>query len=140
MKGQAIAERRRRPRGAVRDGLVAAGLELARTGGPDAVPPGTAPQAVPPQYAAYMNSVHRSSPNGTATLLAALQPLEDLGLTRDEAIAAAFGHFPVAGVTTFTDDWWYPRYNQPFHLHQGTDIIPGTFSAKGWSSAHQSRR
>lgn len=31
------APRRRRPRGAVRDGLVAAGLELARTGGPDAV-------------------------------------------------------------------------------------------------------
>jgi AcrR family transcriptional regulator len=29
--------RRRRPRGAVRDGLVAAGLDLARTGGPDAV-------------------------------------------------------------------------------------------------------
>src|SRR5215471_3604613 len=32
-----IAKARRRPRGAVRDGLVAAGLELARTGGPDAV-------------------------------------------------------------------------------------------------------
>ncbi len=31
------AERQRRPRGAVRDGLVAAGLELARAGGPDAV-------------------------------------------------------------------------------------------------------
>ena len=31
------AARRRRPRGAVRDGLIAAGLELARTGGPDAV-------------------------------------------------------------------------------------------------------
>ena len=31
------ARPRRRPRGAVRDGLVAAGLELARTGGPDAV-------------------------------------------------------------------------------------------------------
>ncbi len=31
------AERRRRPRGAVRDGLIAAGLQLARTGGPDAV-------------------------------------------------------------------------------------------------------
>ena len=30
-------ERPRRPRGAVRDGLVAAGIELARTGGPDAV-------------------------------------------------------------------------------------------------------
>ena len=35
--GRSPAERRRRPRGAVRDGLVAAGLELARTGGPDAV-------------------------------------------------------------------------------------------------------
>jgi AcrR family transcriptional regulator len=34
---QAVAQRRRRARGAVRDGLVAAGLELARTGGPDAV-------------------------------------------------------------------------------------------------------
>jgi len=32
-----IAKPRRRPRGAVRDGLVAAGLELARAGGPDAV-------------------------------------------------------------------------------------------------------
>jgi AcrR family transcriptional regulator len=31
------AERRRRPRGAVREGLIAAGLALARTGGPDAV-------------------------------------------------------------------------------------------------------
>lgn len=31
------AQTRRRPRGAVRDGLVAAGVELARTGGPDAV-------------------------------------------------------------------------------------------------------
>jgi AcrR family transcriptional regulator len=32
-----ITGERRRPRGAVRDGLVAAGLELARAGGPDAV-------------------------------------------------------------------------------------------------------
>ena len=35
--GPRQAEHRRRPRGAVRDGLIAAGLELARTGGPDAV-------------------------------------------------------------------------------------------------------
>src|SRR5580692_5660841 len=32
-----VTEARRRPRGAVRDGLIAAGLELARAGGPDAV-------------------------------------------------------------------------------------------------------
>ena len=35
--GDITAAGRRRPRGAVRDGLVAAGLELARAGGPDAV-------------------------------------------------------------------------------------------------------
>jgi AcrR family transcriptional regulator len=35
--GEITETRRRRPRGAVRDGLVAAGLELARAGGPDAV-------------------------------------------------------------------------------------------------------
>jgi len=32
-----ITKAQRRPRGAVRDGLIAAGLELARTGGPDAI-------------------------------------------------------------------------------------------------------
>src|SRR5215470_10841547 len=35
--GEVTAARRRRPRGSVRDGLIAAGLELARAGGPDAV-------------------------------------------------------------------------------------------------------
>src|SRR5712675_101821 len=35
--GEITRARRRRPHGAVRDGLVAAGLELARAGGPDAV-------------------------------------------------------------------------------------------------------
>jgi AcrR family transcriptional regulator len=35
--GEMTEASRRRPRGAVRDGLVAAGLELARTGGPGAV-------------------------------------------------------------------------------------------------------
>jgi AcrR family transcriptional regulator len=36
-RGGSAPSTRRRPRGAVREGLVAAGLELARTGGPDAV-------------------------------------------------------------------------------------------------------
>jgi AcrR family transcriptional regulator len=35
--GETTRARPRRPRGAVRDGLIAAGLELARSGGPDAV-------------------------------------------------------------------------------------------------------
>lgn len=79
--------------------------------------------AIPPQYQAYIDQVKRSPANDTKALLAGLQPLEDLGLSQDEAIAATFGHFPVAGVANWTDDWWYPRYNIPFHLHQGTDIF-----------------
>src|SRR5215469_14550752 len=35
--GEITEVKRRRPRGAVRDGLIAAGLELARAGGPDAI-------------------------------------------------------------------------------------------------------
>src|SRR5919197_2880956 len=35
--GERTGARPRQPRGAVRDGLVAAGLELARAGGPDAI-------------------------------------------------------------------------------------------------------
>lgn len=89
--------------------------------GPDTTP--TGPIAIPPQYAALMNSIHRSPANGTQKLLDALAPLEDLGIGANDAIAQSFGHFPVAGPTTFTDDWWYPRNNIPFHLHQGTDIF-----------------
>jgi murein DD-endopeptidase MepM/ murein hydrolase activator NlpD len=78
---------------------------------------------IPPAYLALSNGVKRSPPNGTQKLLDALAPLQDLGFTAEEAIAQGFGRFPVAGVTTFTDDWWYPRSNAPFHLHQGTDLF-----------------
>src|SRR5258707_12184894 len=44
--GEITGTGRRRPRGAVRDGLVAAGLELARAGGPDAVVPREATRMV----------------------------------------------------------------------------------------------
>src|SRR5258708_21159851 len=44
--GEITGTGRRRPRGAVRDGLVAAGLEVARGGGPDAVVLGEATQMV----------------------------------------------------------------------------------------------
>src|SRR5258708_20008972 len=50
----------RRPRGAVRDGLIAAGLELARTGGPDAVVLREATQIVGVvPNAAYRHFAHR---------------------------------------------------------------------------------
>jgi murein DD-endopeptidase MepM/ murein hydrolase activator NlpD len=70
-----------------------------------------------------MDAVQRSSPNTTQHLLDALQPLVDLGVTPNDAIAQGFGRFPVAGLATFIDDWWFPRITGQFHLHQGTDIF-----------------
>lgn len=31
--------------------------------------------------------------------------------------------FPVAGLSTFSDDWMFPRFTPVPHLHQGTDIF-----------------
>jgi hypothetical protein len=70
-----------------------------------------------------MDAVKRSPANGTQHLLDALQPLVDLGVSPADAVAQGFGRFPVAGVATFVDDWWYPRVTGQFHLHQGTDIF-----------------
>jgi len=48
-------------------------------------------------------------------------------MTAEEAAIAGFGHFPVAGLADYRDDWWEARFGPPFHLHQGTDI----FAARG---------
>jgi hypothetical protein len=53
--------------------------------------------------------------------------MQDLGLSPEEAAIAGFGHFPVAGLADYSDDWWEPRFGPPFHLHQGNDI----FAARG---------
>jgi len=85
-----------------------------------------APGEVPADAQRVIDSVRRSGPNSTRRLLAALAPLEQLGMTRQEAIAAGFGRFPVAGTAAFTHDWLFPRYTPVFHLHQGTDIFAAT--------------
>lgn len=82
-----------------------------------------APGEVPPEARRVINSVRRSAANGTARLLAALAPLEQLGMTPAEAISAGFGRFPVGGVARFSHDWLFPRYTPSFHLHRGTDIF-----------------
>ncbi len=84
---------------------------------------GAAPRVVPPGFQELINSVRRSKANSTTNLLAALQPLQDLGLTAEEVIAQGFGRFPIGGYATFVDDWWFPRFTPSFHLHQGTDIF-----------------
>lgn len=73
-----------------------------------------------------INSVRRSGPNNTRRLLAALAPLEQLGMTREEVVAAGFGRFPVGGNATFVHDWLFPRFVPEFHLHHGTDIFAAT--------------
>lgn len=90
-------------------------------GGSDVEP--TGPIAIPSQYSALLAQVKRSPANSTRKLLDALAPLQDLGISLDDAMAQGFGRFPVAGVATFVDDWWNPRSALPFHMHQGTDIM-----------------
>lgn len=34
-----------------------------------------------------------------------------------------FGRFPVAGLASWSDDWWFPRYGPGWRLHQGIDIF-----------------
>jgi len=86
-----------------------------------------APGVIPQEYIPLINSVRRTGARSTKPLLDALRPLQDLGLTAEEAAIAGFGHFPVAGMADYADDWWEPRFGPPFHLHQGTDI----FGARG---------
>jgi hypothetical protein len=92
--------------------------------GPNGVLPSTAgPGVVPPDALALINSVVRSGPNNTGALLRALAPLEDYGLSPQDAAIVGMGHFPVAGYTTWSDDWWMPRFTPVFHLHQGNDLF-----------------
>src|SRR5438270_965377 len=80
-------------------------------------------QTIPPDAQAQINAVHRTPPNSTAGLIQALSALEDFGLTPQEAIDVGFGHFPVAGMANWSDDWLMPRFTPTFHLHQGNDIF-----------------
>ena len=86
-----------------------------------------APGTIPPEFIPIINSVRRTGSNSTAALLDALRPMQDLGLTAEEAAIAGMGHFPVAGDASWSDDWLEARFGPPFHLHQGNDI----FAARG---------
>ena len=91
----------------------------------DSLEPGHGP--VPSDAQSRTQSIQRTPANNTRRLLAALQPLMDLGLSQAEAVHLGFGPFPVGGDATFTHDYWFPRHVPSFHLHEGTDI----FAAEG---------
>ena len=103
------------------------GTTKAGATGPTTTTTTVAPGVIPAEYIPLINSVRRSGGRSTAPLLDALRPMQDLGLTAEEAAIAGFGHFPVAGMADYSDDWWQARFGPPFHLHEGTDI----FGARG---------
>ena len=92
-------------------------------GGDGEPPPGT-PRTVPPEFQRQIDSVRRTGPMNTTALIAALQPLvTELGMTPTDAALAGAGQFPIAGPTTWVDDWLFPRYVPAFHLHKGLDMF-----------------
>ena len=96
--------------------------------GGDGEPPPGAPRVIPPDAQRQIDSVRRTGPKNTTAWLAALQPLvTELGMTPTDAAMAGAGHFPIAGPTTWVDDWHYPRFVPSFHLHKGLDM----FAASG---------
>ena len=86
-----------------------------------APPPGAG--GFPPELQALMNSVPRTPASNTKALVAALAPLQQFGLDATQAAVVGFGRFPVAGVASYSHDWWFPRFGPGWRLHQGTDIF-----------------
>ena len=97
-------------------------------GGGDGEPPPGTPRVVPPEFQRQIDSVRRTGPMNTVAWLAAIQPLvTEFGMTPTDAALAGAVRFPIAGPTTWVDDWLFPRYVPSFHLHKGLDM----FAASG---------
>lgn len=77
----------------------------------------------PAELRVLVNSVRRTPANNTKALLAALAPLQQYGLTETQAAVVGFGRFPVAGLASYSHDWWFPRFGPAWRLHEGTDIF-----------------
>ena len=95
---------------------------------PPETPSTTAPAAPVPslssgQVAEVLRSQQRSGASSTSALVEALRPLQNLGMTLEEALALGMGQFPMLGVVNWTDDWLDPRSGPPPHQHQGTDLF-----------------
>ena len=87
-------------------------------------PPGPPPPSLSSgQVAEVLRSQQRSGASSTSALVEALRPLQNLGMTPEEALALGMGQFPVLGEANWTDDWLDPRAGPPPHQHQGTDVF-----------------
>ena len=79
--------------------------------------------AVPPTAQRIIDSVRRTGPSNNDALLASLEPLEGLGLSKEEALRVGLGRFPIAGPASYSHDWLFPRYVPGFRFHLGTDVF-----------------
>lgn len=108
-------------------GDLSSGTDQAPAGAQDAGGDGAAPPsggiAVPPEAQRIIDSVRRSGSNRTDGLVAQVETLESLGVSREEAYRIGLGRFPIAGRAHYTHDWLYPRYGPGFRFHLGTDVF-----------------
>ncbi|MHB1784757.1 MAG: M23 family metallopeptidase [Acidimicrobiales bacterium] len=81
------------------------------------------PSPTPKSPFEISQGVVRTPPSNTSALVKALAPLQSLGLTAVQADIAGMGHFPVAGVASYYDDWLEYRATPTPHLHEGIDIV-----------------
>ena len=90
---------------------------------------GTSTTTLPPaslsasQADMFVRDQARTAAGSTAALIEALRPLQNLGMTPQEALALGMGRFPLLGLANWNDDWLDYRAGPPVHAHQGTDIF-----------------
>jgi hypothetical protein len=77
----------------------------------------------PAQVDDILHNQVKSGANSTAALMDALTPLQNLGMSQQEAAALVMGPFPVEGLANWTDDFGDPRDGPPPHPHQGNDLF-----------------
>jgi murein DD-endopeptidase MepM/ murein hydrolase activator NlpD len=87
------------------------------------LPPTTTATTFPSGLQAIANAVKRSPPSNDAALMKALAPLQQMGMTAQQAMLVGMGQFPLAGPAFYTDDWLEPRPGNPPRLHLGDDIV-----------------
>lgn len=67
--------------------------------------------------------IRRTPSRSTARWLEIMAPLAARGFPLDTAMVLTSAPFPVAGFSTYSDDWMFPRYTPIPHFHEGTDIF-----------------
>jgi hypothetical protein len=92
-------------------------------GGTDCTP--LCPQLpIPTDAQAVIDAIMRTAPNNNAALVANEKALLASGYDPDQAARLAYGRFPVAGPTGWSDDWLAPRWTgTTFRYHLGLDLI-----------------